>query len=203
MARQGGDISRVQYDDNVTRAKFQASFRRASFGLLFLILIAMPAFASVSRAPNLNLKDLAGNRQKLSALRGQIVVINFWATWCGPCQEELPRLSKLAQEWTGKDIHLIAVSIDEPKDASKIAPTLERLHVVPGANLAVWTGSDVDTMESFGLGNIVPGTVVIDGEGNIVTRVMGEAKDEDILNAINWLLGGRAGTPPPSLVKRY
>jgi thiol-disulfide isomerase/thioredoxin len=171
--------------------------------LLLLILSAFPALASTGRAPNLSLKDLEGNRQKLSALRGQIVVVSFWATWCGPCQEELPRLSQLAQEWSGKDIRLIAVSIDEPKDAAKIGPMLQRLHVVPSANLAVWVGSNVDTMESFGLGDIVPGTAVIDSEGNIVTRIMGEARNEDIQTAINWLIGGRSGTPPPSLVKRY
>ena len=203
MTARCGEIASRKDDENLTRPRFPTSCRRILCGFLFLILNAFPALASTSHAPNLNLKDLAGNHQKLSALRGQIVVVNFWATWCGPCQEELPRLSLLSQEWAGKDIRLIAVSIDEPKDAARIGPMLERLHVVPSANLEVWTGSNVDTLESFGLGNIVPGTVVIDGEGNIVTRVMGEAKNEDILTAINWLIGGRSGNPPPRLVKRY
>ena len=203
MTRQSEQFLPRNSNDGKRRSKFQPSPRRIPCMLLFLILAVLPSFSSPGRAPNLNLKDLAGNRQKLSALRGQIVVLNFWATWCGPCQEELPRLSQLAQGWAGKDIRLITVSIDEPKDAAKIGPMLERLHVIPGANLAVWVGSNVDTMESFGLGDIVPGTVVIDSEGNIVTRVMGEAKNEDIVTAIKWLIGGRSGNPPPSLVKRY
>lgn len=162
---------------------------------------SLPGFAE--RAPGLSLKDLNGNKQKLSNLRGQIVVVNFWATWCGPCQEELPRLARLAQEWAGKDIRFVAVSLDEPKAQAGIVPLLARLQVKPSENFAVWIGSDSYTLRSFGLGEIVPGTVVIDRDGSIVTHIMGEAKDEDIRSAVEWLLNGRSGSPPPSTVKRY
>lgn len=165
--------------------------------------LAFPAPALARRAPELKLKDMQGQAQKLSALRGHIVVLNFWATWCGPCQEELPRLSRMAQEWAGKNVEFIAVSIDERRDEAKIAPMLERLHVAPAADFEVWIGSNSDTLPGFGLGDIVPGTVVIDADGNIVARVMGEARDEDVQAAVNWLLGGKAGNAPPALVKRY
>ena len=189
--------------DNGTEHTHRVSLPRLLCVLLILILNAIPLLASAGRAPNLSLKDLEGKHQNLSALRGQIVVVNFWATWCGPCQEELPRLSLLAKEWTGKDVRVVAVSIDEAKDTAKIVPLLERLQIVPSTNFEIWTGSGADTLPDFGLGNIVPGTVVIDPEGNIVTRIMGEAKNEDLRTAVDWLSGGRSGTPPPSLVKRY
>lgn len=156
-----------------------------------------------ARAPNLDLKDLNGSSQKLSALRGQIVVVNFWATWCAPCQEELPRLAQLAQQWTGKDVRFVAVSIDDPRDQPKIEPMLERLHLAPEGSFAVWIGSSSYALRSFGLGDVVPGTVVIDRDGGIVTRIMGEARDDDIRSAVGWLLDGRAGNPPPNLIKRY
>jgi thiol-disulfide isomerase/thioredoxin len=168
-----------------------------------LVCCAIPLFASGRRAPALKLEDLQGQVQSLSALRGHIVVVNFWATWCGPCQEELPRLAKLSQGWAGKGVRFVAVSVDDRKDRAKIAPMLERLHVVPDTDFDVWVGSSSGALADFGLGEVVPGTVVIDPEGMIVTRIMGEARDEDVRGPVERLLSGREGKAPPALVKRY
>lgn len=150
-------------------------------------------------APNLDAKDLAGHTQKLSALRGQIVVLSFWATWCGPCREELPRLSKLSEAYAGKNVRFVAVSVDERKDFPKIEPFLQKQSI----HLEVWTGADVDTVGRFGLGEIVPGTVILDQRGNIITRIMGEAQDADIQTRLDWLLNGRQGAAPEEKLKRY
>jgi thiol-disulfide isomerase/thioredoxin len=166
------------------------------------IICALAMFTTIAGAesvPKLSLKDLSGQTQKLSALRGKVVVLNFWATWCEPCQEELPRLSKLAQSYAGKNVQFVAVSIDAARDREKIEPLLRRLNV----NLDVWTGADLDTLEKFGLRNVVPGTMVIDETGQIVTRVMGEARDEDVRTPLDWVLQGRVGSAPPPIVKRY
>jgi thiol-disulfide isomerase/thioredoxin len=157
------------------------------------------AFGAAKQAPRLMLKTLQGESRKLADLRGQVVVLNFWATWCGPCQEELPRLSKLAVGYQGRPVKFVAVSIDDKKDFEKIPGTLQKA----GAQLDVWVGADTDTMARFGLGEIVPGTVIVDESGEIVTRVMGEAKDEDVKGAVDWVLGGKVGTAPAAIVKRY
>jgi len=167
--------------------------------LLICMLAALATMAPAESAPKLSLKNLSGETQKLSALRGKIVVLNFWATWCEPCQDELPRLSKLSQAYAGKNVQFVAVSIDEPKNRDKIEPLLHRLNV----DLDVWTGADLDTLEKFGLGNVVPATMVIDERGQIVTRVMGEARDEDVRTPLDWLIQGRVGPAPPPLLKRY
>lgn len=168
-----------------------------NFACAFLLLFCVaPSYAK--RAPALELKDLQGHAQKLSALRGQIVVLNFWATWCGPCRDELPRLSKLAQEYNGKNVRFLAISIDQAKDRSKIQPALEKANVT----LETWVGADTDTLGSFALGDIVPGTAILDERGEIVARIMGEAREEDVRSAVDWLLGGRTGTAP-ALTKRY
>ncbi|HEV2325628.1 MAG TPA: TlpA disulfide reductase family protein [Terracidiphilus sp.] len=183
-----------------------AGNRKSRSAVLLTALVAcctFPLFASGRRAPDLKLQNLEGQRQKLSALRGHVVVVNFWATWCGPCQEELPRLSEMAQAWAGKGVRFVAVSIDDRKDRAKIGPMLARLHVVPNADFQIWIGSNSDTLADFGLGEIVPGTVIIGPEGDIVARIMGEARKDDIRVPVDWLLNGRAGKAPAALVKRY
>ena len=169
--------------------------RSAAVGLVFCL-----AFGSAEgkRAPNLELKDLNGHTQKLAALRGQIVVVNFWATWCGPCREELPRLSKLNQEYAAKNVHFLAVSIDAPKDRAKIPEVVKDQQLT----MDVWLGASTDTMSGFGLKDIVPDTVILDERGEIIGRIVGEAREEDVRSRLDWLLGGRTGPAPEALVKR-
>jgi len=155
--------------------------------------------AGAKHAPDPAFKSLDGQTRKLSALRGQVVVVNFWATWCGPCQEELPRLSAIAESYAGKPVRFVLISIDEPKNRSKIQAVLARLHV----SLESWDDADTDTMDRFGLGNIVPGTAILDDKSEMVARIMGEAREEDVRGAVDWLLGGRSGTAPPAMTKRY
>jgi thiol-disulfide isomerase/thioredoxin len=167
--------------------------------LIVCVLALFAWVAPAERAPNLSLKDLDGHTQKLAGLRGQIVVLNFWATWCGPCQEELPRLSKMAREFAGDKVHFVAVSIDESKDRAKIEPLLTKLDV----HLDVWAGSDSDTLGRFGLGDIVPGTIILDDQGEVISRIKGEAREEDVRVPVEWLLHGRSGAAPAAVVKRY
>ena len=167
----------------------------------FLALTFFFAFGSAQgkRAPSFDAKDLSGQSQKLSRLRGQIVVLSFWATWCGPCQEELPRLSQLSHEYAGKAVQFVAASIDNPKDRPKIQPFLTKNNIA----LNVWIGPDSGILQDFGLGDIVPGTVVIDEHGEIVGRIMGEAQDKDVRSRVDWLLNGRRDPAPEALTKRY
>ena len=165
---------------------------------LLLLFTVLPASLLAKRVPDPTFKTLDGQSRKLSALRGQILVVNFWATWCGPCQEELPRLSQIAASYSGKPVAFVFISIDEPKDRKKIPSTLSKLHV----DFATWVNADTDTLSSFGLGDIVPGTIVLDETGQPVARVMGEAREDDVRKPIDWLLNGRKGDPPQPLTKR-
>jgi thiol-disulfide isomerase/thioredoxin len=174
------------------------AFRLASKALMIGSLIVAAPLAA-KRLPDPTFKTLDGQSKKLSALHGQIVVVNFWATWCGPCQEELPRLSQIAASYVGKPVSFVFISIDEPKNRAKIPGTLAKLHV----SFNIWVGGDADMLEDFGLSDITPGTMVIDDRGEVVARVMGEAKEEDVRKAVDWLLDGKQGPPPPPLIKRF
>jgi thiol-disulfide isomerase/thioredoxin len=165
--------------------------------LLALALTSTPLLAK--HIPDPTFKTLDGQTRKLSTLRGQIVVVNFWATWCGPCQEELPRLKQIAASYAGKPVSFVYISIDASKDRSKIPAALARLHV----DFDSWIDADTDTLGRFGLGEIVPGTLVLDESGEPVARIMGEAREDDIRTPLDWLLGGKTGSAPAPMTKRY
>ncbi len=167
--------------------------------LLLFFFLSGTACASAHPVPDLALKDLDGHKQKLKDLRGNIVVLSFWATWCGPCQEELPRLSHLSDSYAGKPVRFVAVSIDEKKTRGEIAAFI----AVHGIHLQTWTGATTDTMADFGLGDIVPGTVIINEQGEAVTRISGEAQEADVVSRVDWLLKGRPEPPPEPLLNRH
>lgn len=166
---------------------------------LLLALVLLPSLLLARRVPDPGFKTLDGQTRKLSALHGQIVVVNFWATWCGPCQEELPRLSRIAASYAGKPVSFVFISIDEPKNRGKIPAALAKLNV----SFDSWVGADTDTLGRFGLGDIVPGTIILDEDGEPVARVMGEAKEDDVRKPVDWLLTGRKSDPPAALTKRF
>jgi len=173
--------------------------KNVSCALMALALCCLIPAAQAKRAPNLELKDLAGHTHKLSELRGSIVVINFWATWCAPCREELPLLSQLSHLYGGKNLHFIAISADEPGNRARIDQFLSRAPLA----MDVWLGADLDTLERLGLGNELPATMILDEQGEIVTRILGQAREEDVKGPVEWLLGGKAGPAPSALVNRY
>jgi thiol-disulfide isomerase/thioredoxin len=147
------------------------------------------------RAPNLELKDLKGNTRKLSDLRGSIVVLNFWATWCAPCREELTLLSSLSREYAGRKVRFIAASANETKDRAKIDEFLAHNNL----GLEVWVGADLDMLERAGMGNELPATLILDEQGEAVARVLGQAREQDVKGPVEWLLSNRTGPAPSAL----
>jgi thiol-disulfide isomerase/thioredoxin len=167
--------------------------------LLFLALCEQPAQAK--KAPNLELKDLAGSTHKLAELRGSAVVFNFWATWCGPCREELPLLARLSHDYA--KVRFIAASADEAKDRAKVEKFWNGPQLGPQTNLDLWLGADLDMLDNAGLGNLLPATMILDEQGQIVARIEGQARDADIRQTLDWLLNGRQGPAPEALIKRF
>jgi thiol-disulfide isomerase/thioredoxin len=150
-------------------------------------------------APDFTLTD--GSRSvHLADYRGKIVVLNFWATWCGPCREELPRLDELAREYASKDVVFVAASIDDSETQSKIASFLDKKKI---STIPVWIGASPATLKLFQLGEMVPATIILDQNGDTIVRIMGEASRKDITSRLDWLLNGRTGKPPKPLLKNF
>ena len=167
--------------------------------LVALVVLSLLPSAQAKRAPNLELTDQAGKTQKIADLRGSIAVVNFWAIWCGPCREELPMLTRLSAEYGGKQVRFVAVSADEWKKRAAVESFVTANHL----NMEIWLGADLDMLERANLGNVLPATLILDQQGDVVVRVLGEAREEDIRKPLDWLLSGKNGAPPDEVVKHY
>ena len=158
---------------------------------VFLIAAALNAADTTT----LSLPDLSGQQRTLEQYRGQVVVLNFWATWCIPCREEMPLLRDLYNQYAGRGLVVIGASADEESSRKKIQPFVDKLKIT----FPIWTAATIDHMKQLGLGAELPGTAVIDREGVIVGRIFGKVERRDLEYRIQHALGLTSG-PPPSPV---
>jgi len=140
--------------------------------------------AALGQNVELNLKDLFGTDQSLSQFKGRIVILNFWATFCLPCKEEMPDLAKIQNEYAALGVQVIGASTDEVSDRPKILKFIKETRI----NFPVWMGATTADMSRFGLGGALPGTVVIDKTGKVVKVISGVVKAEDLKKDIDGML---------------
>ncbi|MCC7084909.1 MAG: TlpA family protein disulfide reductase [Pirellulales bacterium] len=117
-------------------------------------------------APDFNLPLVAGGSLRLSSLRGSVVVLDFFATWCGPCVQAMPTVEKTVEEFKAQNVKLVAVNMQE--DAKKIGDLLERLNIKPTIAMDL----DGAAAEKYGV-TAIPQTVVIDAQGKIARIFIG------------------------------
>ncbi len=120
-----------------------------------------------SPAPEVTVNSLTGAPLKLSDLKGKVVVLNFWATWCPPCRQEIPSMVKLNKAMAGKPFQMVAVSIDEGG-----RPAIESFFQTSGFSLPAYTDPDNRAATTYGITG-VPETFIIDRQGVIVKKVVG------------------------------
>ena len=157
--------------------------------------VAAQAIAAAQNT-DLSLKDLSGRQVSLSEYRGKIVVLNFWATWCKPCREEMPILVSLHHRYRERGVQFVAASADDETTRKKVPDFARRLKI----KFPVWVGATTDDMERLGLGDALPATVVIDRNGAVAGRILGMVSNADLQKRIEWLLGDRQTPPPPTLI---
>jgi peroxiredoxin len=118
-------------------------------------------------APDFSVTDLAGNAVRLSALRGKVVLLNVWTTWCPPCRQEMPSMEQLYARLRGNDFALLAVSQDE--DGKRVVePFVRELRLT----FPVLLDPEHQVAERYGVWGY-PETFVIDRNGYVVERVIG------------------------------
>lgn len=133
-----------------------------------------PKMSSVAKekspAPDVSVVSLAnGSTLKLSDLRGKVVLLNFWATWCPPCREEIPSMMKLNSVMAGKPFQMVAISIDEGGK-----PAIESFFKVSGFSLPAYLDESGASAKSYGITG-VPESFIIDKTGVLVKKIIGGA----------------------------
>jgi cytochrome c biogenesis protein CcmG/thiol:disulfide interchange protein DsbE len=139
----------------------------ASAGVAAIICAAAIAFASATvgnSAPALTVPELDGQTFDLSAQRGKVVIVNFWATWCPPCREEMPALDAFYRRYHGQGLEMIGVSTDRPRDRSDVTKVMQS-YSFPAALL------DDAKINDFGTPDALPMTVVVDGNGVVRAKL--------------------------------
>ena len=144
---------------------------------------ASPAQAGAALA-GLALPDPAGKEQRLDQWRGKVVVVNFWATWCAPCREEMPEFIKAQQQHGAQGLQFVGIAVDQADKVEQFAKEI-------GLNYPTLIGGFGAMELSKSLGNklmALPFTVVLDRKGEVVHTQLGELKPAKLQSIITQLL---------------
>ena len=134
-------------------------------------------------APDFDLKSLDGKDVKLSDLRGKAVLLNFWATYCGPCKIEMPWFVELQKEYGPQGFQIVGVAMDDAstEDIDKFAKDM-------GVNYPILLGKEA-VGDSYGGINVLPTTFLIDRDGKLVAREFGLQSRSVFVDHIKQALG--------------
>ena len=135
-------------------------------------------------APDFSLRNLQGNYENLNNYRGQVVVLNFWATWCVPCRVEMPSFEKLYRRYRSEGVIVLAVTLD--KNAGQKVKSFVHEYGISFPVLLDEKGEAEQLYPSM----TIPFTYVIDREGRVVARVDGAKnwESDETFEAIEYLL---------------
>ncbi|MDX6712523.1 MAG: cytochrome c-type biosis protein [Blastocatellia bacterium] len=136
---------------------------------------APPVATNLEPLPDATLKDLKGETVKLSDLRGHVVVLNFWATWCVPCRAEIPELNAMQKEMESRGLSVVGVSFDATaKEITEFQKDIKQDYTLLLA--------DENLKSTLGVGASFPTTIIVDRDGKIRKRIIG-ARDRSRFEA--------------------
>ena len=137
----------------------------AGFELFDKLMVERPEKAL--RAPDFTLQDLSGKRSSLKDFRGKVVFLNFWATWCIPCRDEMPQMEKLHREFKDQGLEVVAVNFREDKQ------TVKKFVAELGLTFRILLDSDGNVSNDYGAWSL-PLSYFVDRKGNFIGKVAGD-----------------------------
>jgi peroxiredoxin len=155
---------------------------------VLVIFMSVVATSAQQKAPHLVLKDIHGRTIRVSDLKGKVVLLNFWATWCVPCRTEIPDLVKKQREYRTQGLQIVGITYP-PQKISVVRSFMRELKI----NYPVVMGSK-QTLQAFTSSDTLPQTVVIDRQGNIRGIVAGIMYADEFEEKVKPLLSTRSMT---------
>ena len=147
------------------------------------------AVESASVRLDFSYPDVDGQMQAVSQWQGKILVINFWATWCPPCLEEIPEFIQLQQAYQAHNVQFVGIALDDQK---AVADYLQRINI----NYPMLIAGDEGEQLARQLGNMiqaVPFSVIVNQQGQIVHRQSGELSKQQFLKVVQPLMAANSG----------
>jgi thiol-disulfide isomerase/thioredoxin len=143
-----------------------------------------PASRDAGALLAITLPDLAGNPQRIDQWRGKVLVVNFWATWCEPCREEMPRFVKAQAADGGRGLQFVGIAVDNAAKARRFAEEI-------GVNYPTLVSGTEGLELSKRLGNelmALPFTVIVDRQGHVAHTQLGIVKQQQLERILQQLL---------------
>lgn len=125
---------------------------------------------SLGPAPDFDARTLEGKDLRLSALKGKVVLLDFWATWCEPCEETIPRLAQLDERYRAQGLEVVGVSVDD--EGAPVGPYVREHRM----RYPVFVDADKQVMELYEVRGL-PTTVLVDRRGRLRARWLGSGED--------------------------
>ncbi|MDP4086717.1 MAG: thiol-disulfide oxidoreductase ResA [Bacillota bacterium] len=130
------------------------------------------------KAPDFILKDLQGHKHRLSDYKGQGVFLNFWGTWCKPCETEMPYINNQYQKFKDKGVQVLAVNISESNVAVENFAEIHKL------DFPIVIDKDGQVQAAYGI-DPLPATFLIDKDGKVVKYYTGQLSEETVKDLMN------------------
>lgn len=175
---------RVAVTGTIQTKKELSTIRVDTLEVLAPSLAEREAANVVGQELDIKLKDLSGSEQSLSSLKGRIVVLNFWASYCIPCRKEMPDLAAIQNEYAALGVQVVGASADEMEERAKVLLFIKETKV----NFPIWMGASTADMIRFGLGSALPGTVIIGKDGRVARVISGVVNQADLKKQIDVML---------------
>lgn len=159
--------------------------------LVAVLSLCLSAAAAAAPAPAFSLPDLDGRTVSLADYAGRVVVVDFWATWCAPCKQELPHLQRIANELGPQGLTVLAISTDDARDQPRIRPYVRR----EGLTMPVLLDPSSSVLGAYNPALTLPFAAIVGRDGQVVSVHAGYSPGDEVALR-EELIALLAATPP-------